>query len=330
MCAEKTTTYSLRLTDQWKGRLERNAENQGVSVNQLILDIIAQHYRTAGFHQGPTINLKNGRTLEIRVEQSKLDLPGMPTCWFYLDDPHRNREIASYQIGASQQLMRQFGVERKDEYTVVAELGKALLHFHNEHGRNIARLEWQQLPTKPEMRILDTNDIKRIDKSYIITQEDFHATLAQPDQWLDRHLRPPVKPILTRTIALSLQHETSAYYNEHISSVPDTASKEQLAAERDEVINLLGSLVPEGLTNLGLGDRFLNDKEVHVFSERWKPGHPDLESNRVILEIGSAGASQAIANFVYETSGFFLESGQKFVCRWIENGQEKERELIAR
>src|SRR6516165_2802200 len=126
MCAEKTTTYSLRLTDQWKGRLERNAENQGVSVNQLILDIIAQHYRTAGFHQGPTINLKNGRTLEIRVEQSKLDLPGMPTCWFYLDDPHRNREIASYQIGASQQLMRQFGVERKDEYTVVAELGKAL------------------------------------------------------------------------------------------------------------------------------------------------------------------------------------------------------------
>jgi len=329
MSADKTITYSLRLTETWKKRLERSAEHQGISVNQLITDIIAQHYKTAGFHDASSIELKNGRALKLRVKPVEQHAPGMPTCWFFLDDPSRDCEVAAYQIGASNQLIRQFGIAPNDEYEVVAELGAALLHHHNEHGANITRLEWQQLPTKPDLRILDTNDVKKLDGTYIISQVDFHQALAQPNKWQDRHLKSIINPILTKTMALTLQHEAQRVYDRHIDSLTDQQAAVQLTNERDEVLSLIGNLVPEGLAKLGFRDPHLNDKEVHIFSERWKAGHPALENNRFISGIGTENADRAIANFVYGLASFFLDSGQPYICRWIEKNKEMDRQLVA-
>ena len=88
-------------------------------------------------------------------------------------------------------------------------------------------------------------------------------------------------------------------------------------------------MLTEHLSKLGLQDPLLNDKEVHVFSERWKAEHPKLENNRCILEIGTGSIDNTIANFVYIAAKFFLDSGQPYVCRWIENGKEMHRPLIA-
>ncbi|MBX9877589.1 MAG: hypothetical protein K2Y22_03950 [Candidatus Obscuribacterales bacterium] len=330
MSAEKTVTYSLRLPEVWKRRLERTADHQALSVNQVVMDIIGRYYKGAGFHDSTSIHLKNGRRLDVRVKPVEQHPPGIPTCWFFLDDPSRNCEVACYQIGASTQLVRQFGISSADEYEVVSELGLALLHFHNERGANITKLEWQQLPTKSDLRILDFYDLKRTDKTYIVSQPDFHQALKQ-QQWHDRYLKADVRPVLSKTIALTLQQEARRHYDAHIALLieQDQDGVAQLTKERDEVVDLINNLVPERLTKLGSHDELLNDKEVHIFSERWKAGHPDLPNNRVILEIGTATVDQTIANFVYTYLGFFVDSGQPYICRWIENGNEMERQLIA-
>jgi len=331
LSGEKPLTFSLRLSETWKRRLERTAEHKDVSVNQLIMDIIAQHYESNGLFDTSEIVLQGGRQLELLVEKDNHP-PGVPTCKFFLYDSKRNCEVACYQIGASNQLLRQFGINTDNEYEVVTELGKALLHHHNAHGLNITRLEWKQLPTIPGCRILDFNDLKTIDGQYLSSQESFHTALHQPNKWQDRHLKPILKPILTKSIANYLQRQAQQIYDDHIESLayPDEVAVAQLIKERDDVVKLLGNLNPLGLEKLGLEDSRLNDAEVHIFSERWKHGHPELDNNRVVREIGSGTVDAAISNFVYGEVHFFLDSGQPYVCRWIDKeGKQRQRQLIA-
>jgi hypothetical protein len=75
----------------------------------------------------------------------------------------------------------------------------------------------------------------------------------------------------------------------------------------------------------------LREDEVHIFAEKWKSGHPPLHDGRiVIIEIGTGTADQAISQFVYEIKDHYLDKGQPFVCRWLEDGETKERHLAGR
>lgn len=74
----------------------------------------------------------------------------------------------------------------------------------------------------------------------------------------------------------------------------------------------------------------LRDGEVHIFSDKWKADHPPLEDGRVIMEIGTGTADQAISEFVYGVGRqAYLDAGQPFECRWLEDGEYKERQLTA-
>ncbi len=78
-------------------------------------------------------------------------------------------------------------------------------------------------------------------------------------------------------------------------------------------------------SQLALG---LRDDEVHFFSEKWKSGHPPLHDGRiVIVEIGTGTPAQAISQFVFEIKDHYMDKGQPFACRWLENGETKERLL---
>lgn len=179
-----SVTYTMRLPESWKTRLENSAANRNVSVNQFVLDIIDQHYKAAGFVEGTSI-ITNGRSLEIRVKQIKTHPPGMPMCFFYLDDLARGMEVACYTIGFSSQFMWQLGIEERQQYEVIAELGMALLHYFNRQGLDITRLEWAQFPTIANRRVLQVQDGKTRDDVYIRTPEQFLSAL-QEDLWVDR------------------------------------------------------------------------------------------------------------------------------------------------
>jgi hypothetical protein len=179
-----TVTCTLRLTEALKARLENSASNRNISLNQHLLDIIEQHYKAAGFVDGTTIQA-NGRSLEIRVKQITTHPPGVPMCFFYLDDPSRNREVACYSFGFSSQFMRQLKIEENQQYNVISEIGLALIHYFNRNGQDITRLEWNQFPTITNRRVLQVQDAKTRTDACILSADQFLSAL-QEGLWSDR------------------------------------------------------------------------------------------------------------------------------------------------
>jgi hypothetical protein len=167
-----------------QSRLQNSADNRNISLNQHVLDIIDQYYTTAGFVASTSI-LANGRSLDIRVKKITTHPPGVPMCFFYLDDQARNMEVACYAFGFSSQFMRQLKIEESQQYNVIAEVGLALIHHFNRHGRDITRLEWNQFPTISNRRILQVQDAKTRTDSYILSAEQFLSAL-QEGLWSDR------------------------------------------------------------------------------------------------------------------------------------------------
>lgn len=178
------TTYTLRLPEALKTRMEASADNRKISLNQLILDIIDQHYKAAGFAQGTSIST-NGRNLEIRIKKIQAHPPGMPMCFFYLDDMARGMEVACYTFGFSSQFMWQLQIDENHQYEAIAEIGMALLHFFSHQGLDITRLEWCQFPTMGTRRVLQMQDAKTRTGAFIRTAEQFSSAL-QENLWLDR------------------------------------------------------------------------------------------------------------------------------------------------
>lgn len=75
----------------------------------------------------------------------------------------------------------------------------------------------------------------------------------------------------------------------------------------------------------------MEEGEVYFFSDKWKPGHPPLHEDRiVIVEIGDGTPQTAISQFIFELSHHYLSEGQTFLCRWLEQGEEKETRLTAK
>jgi hypothetical protein len=168
-----------------KARLDRSAEALRTSVNQVIVDILDRKYKADGFTDASIV--AGERKLSIRIE-SMSHPPGMPMRAFYLDDPVREREVAHYEFGLSSQFMWQTHIEQSDQYAQLEEIGVALIHYFNQLGRDIARLEWDQMPTVRNKRILQIQDAKTQSGEFILSLEAFLRTLKDGD-WVDRYER---------------------------------------------------------------------------------------------------------------------------------------------
>lgn len=156
---ESVTTYTLRLRDDLKARMERSAKKKGWSLNALILDIIERHYQAAGFIEGTRFTSRTGRLYEIRVHPSDTHPPDEPTCFFFVDDPKRDKEIAYYTIGLSRSLLRNLQVREHDQYDVIKEVGLALLSFYNNSGKELSSLSWNQQSDYPNRRIIYPQEV---------------------------------------------------------------------------------------------------------------------------------------------------------------------------
>lgn len=142
---QKTTNISLRIPEEYRKRLQLQADKKGASFNAHLLRVLEIHLMSSGF--GPTsITSNTGRLFQIRCEPY-LDNVDETTWAYFVDEPKFEKERAYYLIGIGRTVLRDWQV--KDKPTVSKELGLALLSFYNRQGMEIDRLVWNQY-TGPE------------------------------------------------------------------------------------------------------------------------------------------------------------------------------------
>lgn len=154
--AEKTSNISLRIPDEYRKRLQLQADKKGISFNAHLLRVMEIHLMNSGF--GPTsLTSASGRLFQIRCEPY-IDNIDETTWAYFIDEPKFEKERAYYLIGIGRTILRDWQV--KDKGQVSKEVGLALLSYYTKRGMEADRLVWNQYPG-PE------NDGRRDRKSVV-------------------------------------------------------------------------------------------------------------------------------------------------------------------
>jgi len=180
---QKTTNISLRIPEEYRKRLQLQADKKGVSFNAHVLRVLEIHLMSSGF--GPTsVTSSSGRLFEIRCEPY-VDTVDETTWAYFVDEPKFEKERAYYLIGIGRTVLRDWQV--KDKATVSKEIGLALLSFYNRRGLEIDKLIWNQYPGPDNdgRRVLQVAEVPE-------TLEQF-LDLLMADKWTDRYIEQSEK-----------------------------------------------------------------------------------------------------------------------------------------
>lgn len=175
---EKTSNISIRIPDEYRKRLQVQADKKGISFNAHIYRVLEIHLMSSGF--GPTsLTSSSGRLFQIRCEPY-LDNADETTWAYFIDEPKFEKERAYYFIGIGRTIMRDWKV--KDKTTVSKEVGLALLNFYNQTGMEIDRLTWNQYPGPDNdgRRVLQFAEVPE-------TLEEFFDLL-KLQNWADKYI----------------------------------------------------------------------------------------------------------------------------------------------
>jgi hypothetical protein len=175
---EKTSNISIRIPDEYRKRLQVQADKKGISFNAHIFRVLEIHLMSSGF--GPTaLTSTSGRLFQIRCEPY-LDNADETTWAYFIDEPKFEKERAYYFIGIGRTIMRDWKV--KDKSTVSREVGLALLNFYNQSGMEIDRLVWNQYPGPDNdgRRVLQFSEVPE-------TLEEFFDLL-KSQKWIDKYV----------------------------------------------------------------------------------------------------------------------------------------------
>jgi len=173
---EKTANISIRIPDEYRKRLQLQADKKGISFNAHIFRVLEIHLMNSGF--GPTsVTSSSGRLFQIRCEPY-VDNADETTWAYFIDEPKFEKERAYYLIGIGRTILRDWQV--KDKATVSREVGLALLNFYNRKGMEIDRLAWSQYPGPDNdgRRILQFAEVPQ-------TLEEFLDFLMS-EKWVDK------------------------------------------------------------------------------------------------------------------------------------------------
>lgn len=173
---EKTSNVSIRIPDEYRKRLQLQADKKGISFNAHVLRVLEIHLMNSGF--GPTsVTSNSGRLFQIRSEPY-LDNVDETTWAYFIDEPKYEKERAYYLIGIGRTILRDWQV--KDKATVSKEVGLALLNYYNRKGFDIDRLVWSQYPGPDNdgRRVLQVAEVPE-------TLEEFFDLL-MTDKWIDK------------------------------------------------------------------------------------------------------------------------------------------------
>jgi hypothetical protein len=179
---EKTANISIRVPDEYRKKLQIQADKKGISFNAHILRVLEIHLMSSGF--GPTsLTSASGRLFQIRVEPY-VDNVDETSYAFFIDEPKFEKERAYYLIGIGRSVLRDWQV--KDKATVAKEVGLALLSHYNRIGMELDRLVWDQFgPEHDGRRILQVAEVPE-------TLEEFLDVLLT-DKWTDRYVKQDAK-----------------------------------------------------------------------------------------------------------------------------------------
>jgi hypothetical protein len=173
---EKTTNISIRIPDEYRRRLQLQAEKKGISFNAHVLRVLEIHLMSSGF--GPTsLTSASGRLFQIRCEPY-LDNVDETTWAYFIDEPKFEKERAYYLVGIGRTILRDWQVN--DKATVSREVGLALLNFYNRKGMEIDRLVFNQYtgPDNDNRRVLQVVEVPE-------TLQEFLDLLMAQD-WVDK------------------------------------------------------------------------------------------------------------------------------------------------
>jgi hypothetical protein len=174
--AEKTSNISLRIPDEYRKRLQLQADKKGISFNAHLLRVMEIHLMSSGF--GPTsLTSGTGRLFQIRCEPY-LDNVDETTWAYFIDEPKFEKERAYYLIGIGRTILRDWQV--KDKSQVSKEVGLALLNYYNRRGIEADRLVFNQYPGPDNdgRRVLQVAEVPE-------TLEQF-LDLLMTDKWVDK------------------------------------------------------------------------------------------------------------------------------------------------
>lgn len=175
---EKTSNISIRIPDEYRKRLQLQADKKSISFNAHVLRVLEIHLMNSGF--GPTAcTSTSGRLFQIRCEPY-LDNVDETTWAYFIDEPKYEKERAYYTIGIGRTILRDWQV--KDKATVSKEVGLALLNFYNRSGMEIDKLSWNQYPGPDNdgRRVLQVAEVPE-------TLEQF-LDLLMSDKWVDKYV----------------------------------------------------------------------------------------------------------------------------------------------
>ncbi len=97
--SEKTSNISIRIPDEYRKRLQLQADKKGVSFNAHVLRVLEIHLMNSGF--GPTaLTSASGRLFQIRCEPY-LDNVDETTWAFFIDEPkfEKSAPITLLELG---------------------------------------------------------------------------------------------------------------------------------------------------------------------------------------------------------------------------------------
>lgn len=175
---EKTSNISIRIPDEYRKRLQLQADKKGISFNAHVLRVLEIHLMSSGF--GPTsMNSASGRLFQIRTEPY-LDNVDETTWAYFVDEPKFEKERAYYLIGIGRTILRDWQI--KDKATVSKEIGLALLNYYNRIGMDVDRLVWNQYPGPDNdgRRVLQVAEVPE-------TLQEFLDQL-MAEKWVDRYV----------------------------------------------------------------------------------------------------------------------------------------------
>lgn len=176
--AEKTTNISIRIPEEYRKRLQLQADKKALSFNAHVFRVLEIHLMSSGF--GPTsITSASGRLFQIRCEPY-LDNVDETTWADFIDEPKFEKERAYYFIGIGRTILRDWQV--KDKATVSKEVGLALLNFYNRKGLEVDRLVWNQYPGPDNdgRRVLQVAEVPETLEQYL--------DLLMTDKWIDKYV----------------------------------------------------------------------------------------------------------------------------------------------
>lgn len=153
---EKTSNISIRIPDEYRKKLQVQADKKGISFNAHVLRVLEIHLMNSGFGP-PSITSPSNRLFQIRCEPY-LDNADETSWAFFIEEPKYEKERAYYLIGISRMALLDWKV--KDKSTVAKEVGLALLHYYSRAGMEIDRITWNQFgPDQDGRRVLQVAEL---------------------------------------------------------------------------------------------------------------------------------------------------------------------------